>query len=86
MTNHLSHPEHSDNNAGMHTKGSKAARKSPFVGTWSSLDLTTSKYDAPQNATRTATETGETRIYTHIIVNIQVALVENYLVERSANL
>lgn len=42
VTYHLYSPEHRDRNAGMQIKGSKAARKSPFVGTWSSLDFTTS--------------------------------------------
>jgi hypothetical protein len=42
FTHHLYNPEHRDRNAGMQIKGSKAARKSPFVGTWSSLDFTTS--------------------------------------------
>lgn len=40
----------------MHTKGRSAARKSAFLGTWSGLELTTSKYDAPQNTTRTTTD------------------------------
>ena len=59
FTYHLSKPEQSDSNAGIHTKGSKAARKSAFVGTMSSLELTTSKYDAPQNATRTTKQNME---------------------------
>lgn len=52
-SHHLYSPEQRESKAGMHTSGSKAARKSPFVGTPSSLDFTTSKYDAPQNMTRT---------------------------------
>lgn len=43
VTYHLSNPQQSDSTAGMQTKGSKAAKKSPFVGTWSSLVLITSK-------------------------------------------
>lgn len=43
LTHHLCNPEQRDSSAGIHIKGSKAARKSPSVGTWSSLDFTTSK-------------------------------------------
>jgi len=42
-----------ENTAGIQTKGSKAARKSAFIGTLSSREFTTPQYDAPQNATRT---------------------------------
>ena len=45
---HLSKPEQSDSKAEMHTNGSNAARKSVFSGTSSSLEVTTSRYDAPQ--------------------------------------
>jgi len=42
-----------ENTAGIQTKGSKAARKSAFIGTLYSREFTTPQYDAPQNATRT---------------------------------
>lgn len=50
---HLYKPVKRHKKAGMHINGSKAARKSAFIGILSSRELTTPQYDAPEKVTRT---------------------------------
>lgn len=58
---HLYRPVKSEKIAGIQTKGSKAERKSAFIGFLPSRVLTTPQYDAPQNTTRT-TKAEETKL------------------------